>query len=105
MSYINIDEFVEHIGEYNFAYDPEKAAKLKLERGIDFDQVVALISGHEFIAIRQHHNPDRYHRQFVCEVEINDYVYLVPLVVRGKEVFLKTFYPSRKATKKRGKRG
>jgi len=103
MAYIDIDAFIKHIREYRIAYDPEKAAKLKLQRGIGFDEIAALILGREFIAIREHHNPGRYPRQLVCELEINEYIYVVPMVVKGKEVFLKTFYPSRKATKQRRK--
>ncbi len=33
-------------------------------------------------------------------VEINDYIYLVPFVIKGDEIFLKTIIPGRKATKK-----
>ena len=37
------------------------------------------------------------HRGFVVDVE--DYVYWVPYVETGEEIFLKTITPSRKATK------
>ena len=103
MAYIDIGAFLEHIKEYHFVYDPEKDAKLKLERGINFEQIMACITGPELIDVREHHNPERFSHQLVCEVEIEGYVYLVPIVVREKEVFLKTAYPSRKATKKRKK--
>lgn len=33
-------------------------------------------------------------------VEIENYIYLVPFIEKEDEIFLKTIYPSRKATKK-----
>ncbi len=103
MSYINIDDFVANIQDYSFAYDPEKDAKLRMDRGIGFQEVIALIVSRELIAVREHHNADRYPNQLICEVCTGGYVYVVPIVVEGKKAFVKTIYPSRKATRKHKK--
>ena len=50
--------------------------------------------------VRTHPNRERYPSQMVYYVKINDYVYVVPFVVRGDgSAFLKTIIPSRKATR------
>jgi len=46
-----------------------------------------------------HPNKEKYARQRVFIVAIDDYVYLVPYVESEEEIFLKTVVPSRKATK------
>jgi hypothetical protein len=48
----------------------------------------------------EHPNQDRYPGQKIATVMIDDYIYLVPYVENGKELFLKTIIPSRKATNK-----
>lgn len=50
--------------------------------------------------IHRHPNEEGYPSQMVYYVEINNYVYVVPLVVRNdSSAFLKTIIPSRKATR------
>ncbi len=45
-------------------------------------------------------NPGKYGNQKAFVVEIRRYVYFVPFVDHGSEIFLKTIIPSRKLTKK-----
>ena len=82
-----------------FAWDDEKNAKLKAERGIGFEDVVFHIERGDLLDTVDHPNPSRYagHRMFIVRRE--DYVYLVPFVEDEHTVFLKTIIPSRKATK------
>jgi hypothetical protein len=47
----------------------------------------------------EHPNPDKYNRQKIYVIEINNYVYLVPFVDLNDERFLKTIFPSRKYSK------
>lgn len=83
------------------AWSPEKNETLKAERGISFEDVVFHIQAGDIIETYDHPNQSRYPGQQIHEIEVEDYVYLVPFVESDEEVFLKTIIPSRKATKKR----
>jgi hypothetical protein len=48
-------------------------------------------------------NAERYVNQLLYEVDVDGYVHVVPAVREGRILFLKTIYPSRKATRKRRK--
>ena len=82
-----------------FAWDDEKNAKLKSERGIGFEDVVFHIERGDLLDTLEHPNPERYGRQRIFVVRREDCVYLVPFVEDEHTVFLKTIIPSRKATK------
>jgi len=47
-----------------------------------------------------HPNPEQYGDQRMFVVDIENYAYLVPYVEKEDEIFLKTIFPSRKATMK-----
>ena len=91
------------MGEWDYAFDPEKNDWLIRERGISFEQIIALIEGGKLIQVLEHPDKERYHGQLLYEVDVNGYVYVVPVVREGRSLFLKTIYPSRKATRKRTK--
>lgn len=80
-------------------YELEKSKKLKAERGISFEDIeFALLNGH-LLGLIEHPNKEKYAHQRVLFVEINQYAYAVPYVKQvDGSVFLKTIYPSRKAT-------
>jgi uncharacterized DUF497 family protein len=82
-----------------FAWDDEKNAKLKAERGIGFEDVIFHIKHGGLLDILTHPNPERYAHQRIFVVRREDYVYLVPFVEDEHTVFLKPIIPSRKATK------
>jgi hypothetical protein len=82
-----------------FAWDDEKNAKLRKERGIGFEEIVFHIESGDLLDILEHPNPDRYGGQRIFVVRREDYVYLVPFLEDEDTVFLKTIIPSRKATK------
>jgi uncharacterized DUF497 family protein len=82
-----------------FAWDDEKNAKLKAERGIGFEDIVFHIERGDLLDILAHQNPERYGGQRIFVVRREDYAYLVPFVEDEQTVFLKTIIPSRKATK------
>ena len=52
----------------------------------------------------EHPNAERYPNQLLYEVDVDGYVHVVPIRER-RTLFLKTIYPSRKATRKRRKEG
>lgn len=82
-----------------FDWDPEKNARLKTERRISFETIVLHIARGDIWRIADHPNQERYPRQKILFVVVDDYVYLVPYVHDGDNLFLKTIIPSRKATR------
>jgi len=83
-----------------FAWNEEKNARLKSERGVSFEEVVIHLAAGDILDIIEHPNSERYGRQRIFIVKMNNYAWLVPFVESEKEIFLKTIIPSRKATKK-----
>jgi uncharacterized DUF497 family protein len=82
-----------------FAWNSDKNAALKAERGISFEEVVFHVEAGDAIDVIVHPNQERYPGQMVYVILIDGYVYLVPFVESDEEVFLKTIIPSRKATR------
>jgi uncharacterized DUF497 family protein len=82
-----------------FSWDEDKNQKLKAERNVSFEQVVFCIENGMLLDVIEHPNPDKYNRQKIYVIEINNYVYLVPFVDQNDERFLKTIFPSRKYSK------
>jgi len=81
-------------------WNTEKNIRLKLERGVSFEEVLAAMSHGALLDVVTHPNIDQYPNQYIYVVRIRGYAYLVPFVETDKEVFLKTITPSRIATKK-----
>ena len=80
-------------------WDPVKNEKLKTERSVSFDEITACIKNKKILAIIQNPSP-KYQDQFVFVVELNRYIYYVPFIRIGEDIFLKTIIPSRKLTKR-----
>lgn len=91
------------MGKWDYAFDPEKNAWLIQERGISFERIIALIEGGKLIQVLEHPDKKRYPNQLLYEVDVDGYVHVVPVVREGETLFLKTIYPSRKASGKRTK--
>jgi hypothetical protein len=84
----------------NFNFSIEKNQKLKMERGISFDEIIAAIENGGLLDTIEHPNSMKYPKQEIMVVAINDYVYLVPFVEEDSgSFFLKTIIPSRKVKK------
>lgn len=81
------------------AWDPKKNERLKVERGISFEEVMDAIVDGKTIAVLENKNKDRFPNQRLFVVEIDDYAYLMPFVEDDEKLFLKTIYPSRKHTR------
>ena len=82
------------------AWDPDKNERLKLERGISFEEVMDALIDERVIGRFPHPNQERYPHQQVYVVALDEYVYIIPFVEDEEKIFLKTIYPSRKFTKK-----
>ena len=90
--------------EWDYAFDPEKNAWLIEERGVSFEHIIALIEGGKLIQVLEHLDTERHPDQLLLyEVDVDGYVHVAPVVREGRTLFLKTIYPSRKATRKRTK--
>lgn len=83
----------------SYSWSVEKNERLKAERNVSFEDVVFHVIGGHVLDVIAHPNPARYPEQQVLIVQMREYAWLVPFVQEGKEAFLKTIIPSRKATK------
>ena len=75
-----------------FRWNPLKSARLKKTRGASFEEIIES----KLLGVKQH--PIRPH-QNIMFFEHKGYVWVVPYVMHGDEIFLKTLYPSRKHTR------
>jgi uncharacterized DUF497 family protein len=82
-----------------FEWDPKKNEWLKKERNISFEKIVFHLSQGDVWRVADHPDQESYPGQHIFFVVVEKYIYLVPHVVEGEFVFLKTIIPSRKATK------
>lgn len=78
----------------NILWDEDKNKRLKLERGISFEDFAELILEKKYLDILE--NPAR-EEQMIFIVSYKDYTYVVPFVLDEEEnIVLKTVFPSRK---------
>lgn len=80
-------------------WNPAKNAELKLRHGYGFEDVLVAISEGGLLENRTHPNLGRYGHQQQMIVQMGGYAWVVPYVTDGRSMFLKTMFPSRKATK------
>lgn len=81
-----------------YAFCPLKNLKLKQERNISFEEIIAAIAGGHLIDIVEHSNKEKYRNQKIYVISVRDYIYLVSFVNdKNGKIFLKTIIPSRKA--------
>lgn len=89
--------------EWDYAFDPEKNAWLTRSARGQLEPIIALIEGGKLIHVLERPDKERYPNQLLYEVDVDGYVYIVPVIKDGRRLFLKTIFPSRKATRKRTK--
>jgi uncharacterized DUF497 family protein len=82
-----------------FAWDEAKNEKLKVERGVGFEEIVFHIQRGDLLDVLEHPNQERYGGQRIFVIRREEYVVLVPFVEDDRVIFLKTIIPSRKATR------
>jgi len=83
----------------NFLWNEEKNDLLKEERGVSFEQIVTHILQGDLLQVEAHPNQEKYPGQKYFIVRIDDYAYVVPFIEKDNDAFLKTIYPSRRATR------
>lgn len=88
-------------------YGNEKNRALMQGRAVSFDQVILELSARGYRRLYLDEREGHRHRnQWILEIEIAGYTYLCPCkLTKGPHhedaIFLKTCYPSRKATRRR----
>lgn len=82
----------------NYYRDAAKDALLRQQRGISSDEVAYFIENGRLLAIVGHNNPELHSRQRIFSVRIGDYAYRAPFEETASGVFLRTAYPSNRAT-------
>ncbi|TFF18399.1 toxin [Jiella endophytica] len=80
-------------------WSDEKNAILRRQYGFGFERIVLALSQECLLDERAHPNAERYPHQRQWIVDLDGYAWVVPFVDRPDGVFLKTMYPSRKATR------
>ncbi|MEI7015015.1 BrnT family toxin [Leptospira licerasiae] len=83
----------------DYVWDPDKNERLRVERGVSFEDILFQIEKGFLLDIFEHPNSVRYPGQKIFVVELDGYAYLVPFVESKNEIFFKTIIPSRKATR------
>ena len=88
--------------KYTYDFSLEKNKKLIKERGVSFEEIISAIESGCLLDVIEHPNPEKYYNQRIYLVEFSNYVYLIPFIMQEHgTIFLKTIFPSRKATNKR----
>lgn len=80
-------------------WSDEKNDLLKQKFGFGFERIIIALSDSKLLDDRQHANMERYPHQRQLVVEIEAYAFVVPYGETEDGIFLKTFFPSRKATR------
>jgi len=86
------------IADKRVEWNDEKNAKLIIERGVGFEDVIVAIQHGGLRGIVTGKKP-QYAHQRVFVVFIDGYTYAVPFVEDEDKIFLKTVFPSRKYTR------
>lgn len=81
-----------------FDWDNAKNEKLLAERGLSFETIVAVIEQNGVLDDIENPSANFPHQRALI-VAVDNYAILVPYVMDGETMFLKTAFPSRRATK------
>ena len=88
-----------YIGTMKYEWNPKKNEWLKKERKISFEQIIFHLLQGDIWKVSDHPDQSNYPGQKLYFIIVDSYVYIIPHVIEGKYIFLKTIIPSRKATK------
>lgn len=83
-----------------YSYNLEKDKILRETRGFGFENIISAIGDGNLIAVEKHSNNEKYSHQNILYVRMSDGIYAIPSVINGEEIFFKTAYRSRVATKR-----
>ena len=80
-------------------WNSTKNQQLVVRRGISFEDIVFYMQQGYLLDDIEHPDSDKYPKQRIFVINVDNFVHLVPYVEDRQEIFLKTVIPSRKATK------
>ena len=80
-------------------WDATKNLQLQERYGIGFEAIIEALGKGQLLDNRCHPNQAKYGHQNQLIVAIHDYAYVVPYIDERSYWFLKTFFPSRQATR------
>ena len=83
-----------------YSYSSEKDGILRTVRGFWFENIISAIESGNLVAVEKHHNDEKYSHQDILYVRMSDGVYAIPSIIKWEEIFFKTAYRSRTATKR-----
>jgi uncharacterized DUF497 family protein len=82
-----------------FDWDKDKNRWLAKTRGISFEDILLDIENGLLLDVIDHPNQLKYQDQQIFVVDHNGYCVMVPFIYTDNGFYLKTLFPSRKATK------
>ena len=82
-----------------FTWNNEKNHWLKETRGISFSEILQDIERGQLLDTIEHPNQAKYPGQRIFIIDHDGYCVLVPFIKTNDGYYLKTLFPSRKATK------
>ncbi len=85
-----------------YKWNEDKSSLLKTNRGFNFNNVLESIQKNGIIDNYRHPNTEKYPNQNIFVICLDGYIYYVPYVIDGGDIFLKNIIPSRKLNKKYG---
>lgn len=85
-------------------WNEEKNQLLKMQRGIDFEDVLDEIEAGRILGRKVHPNSNKYPNQEIFILKLKNYVCYVPFVENKKGIFLKSIIPSKKLNKLYGEK-
>lgn len=86
--------------EKNIVWNHKKNQELIKKRNISFESIQLTIEDSKnILSITPHTNKRKYPNQYILYVYLEEKVVVVPFVINKDEIFLKTAFFSRKATK------
>ncbi|MBI4973010.1 toxin [Candidatus Roizmanbacteria bacterium] len=83
-----------------FRFNEEKDKSLKSTRGVGFKTIIREIKKGNIIEVIDNPNKKRYPNQKLYLIRMKNHVVVVPYIEEVDSIFLKTFFPSQKYTKK-----
>ena len=88
-----------HTRIVQYDWDSKKNDFIKANRGISFEAIIVHLGRGDIWKVTDHPDQARYPGQSILFVIVDDYIYMVPLEIRGDALWLVTIIPSRKATR------
>ena len=67
-------------------WNEEKNQLLKLQRGVDFEELLDAIENEKILGRKAHPNTEKFPNQEIFTIKFKEYIYYVPFVENDKEI-------------------